>query len=192
MKLWPTPPPHSLTSLFSFISSHEEEPAQGQSSAALHKPIAPMCPPCTTEIFNTECVCVRVWKSYLLLHPFLEIPSLQIWCWSLSGVPERKWQMFSPAELSSCLCFKGPNYLRSFPWPSTEEGYPHLISFTHQTSDSMERQERRVQRVEAQYRTWPTQSSQHWYNDNTSQRMALLSTELFSDGAIELKPGADF
>lgn len=41
--------------------------------------------------------------------------------------------MFSAAELSSCLCFMGPNYLRSFPWPSPEEGYPHLISFTHQT-----------------------------------------------------------
>lgn len=31
---------------------------------------------------------------------------------------------------SSCLCFKGPNYLRGFPWPTSEEGYPRLIALT--------------------------------------------------------------
>lgn len=47
----------------------------------------------------------------------------------VTDVPPNRAQQLS-------FCFRGPNYLRSFPWPLDRgrKGYPHLISFTHQTS----------------------------------------------------------
>lgn len=49
---------------------------------------------------------------------------------------------------SSCLCSRGANYRRGFPWPTTEEGYP-ASELEHHNSASMEQQEMSLQRVEA-------------------------------------------